>query len=140
MKKITILATLLQITLCSFGQVYIEAGAGATNQYLSGEVQTGVRVNNIIASIGFISLPDASQPVLFNFRAGYTIKERWQIYAGYVRLMRSSDNKAENGDTWQTGVQYHFLHYDRGTFYLEGNYSPGFISLHLGMSFNKLKN
>jgi hypothetical protein len=139
MKK-TALTIFMLASLSANSQVFIEGGAGITNKYLSSEVQTGVRVNNITASIGFISLPDGSQPALFNFRAGYTIKERWLIYAGYVRLMRSSDNKAENGDTWQTGVQYHFMHYDRGTFYVEGNYSPSFISLHLGMSFNKLKN
>jgi hypothetical protein len=139
MKKVTFIIFILA-SLSANSQIFIEGGAGITNKYLSGEVQTGVRVNNITASIGFISIPEASQPALFNFRAGYTIKERWLIYGGYVRLMRSSDNKAENGDTWQTGVQYHFMHYDRGTFYVEGNYSPGFISLHLGMSFNKLKN
>ncbi len=53
---------------------------------------------------------------------------KYLIYAGGVRVLKSTDYKEQNYYTWQVGGQWHFAYYDRGAFYVTGIYSPKFIS------------
>ncbi len=86
---------------------------------------------------------NASQPALFNARTGVVLNKngnnKYLIYAGGVRVLKSTDYKEQNYYTWQVGGQWHFAYYDRGTFYVTGIYSPKFISYGIGMSYNLFK-
>ena len=110
--------------------------AGMTNRYFSADVHAGARVNHLVFTAGYLALPHNTQPALFQLRAGTIIGYRWHVYAGAVRVMYSSDDKKRNYNTYSVGVQYHTLHYDRGTVFYHANYSPGFVSAGVGMSFN----
>ena len=131
---------LLLFCLTSQGQhLYTSFGPGMTGKYLSGELQVGIRTNNVTLSAGYISMIDNSQPSLFNARAGYILGNRLHLYAGYVWVHKSNENKEMNSKTWSIGGAYHFMHYDRGTFFVSGNYSPRFVTATVGMSFNLFK-
>ena len=78
-------------------QMFCEIGPGVTNGYFSGELQAGYRYGNTIASVGYIAIPNNTQPVLFNVRGGLFLKERVMMYAGYVRVMQSSITSAVGG-------------------------------------------
>lgn len=125
------------ISITGKSQVFAELGAGMTNKYFSAELQAGYRYNNLIASAGFISIPNNTQPVLFNLRGGLFLNERAMIYAGYVRNQMSTDFKNLNKNGWQIGAQYHMLHFDKGTVYIGANYTSGnYVSGQVGMSYN----
>lgn len=137
-----ILALIIFMAIAYTGksQVFAELGAGMTNKYFSAELQVGYRYNNLIASAGFISIPNNTQPVLLNIRAGVVMQERVIIYAGYVRNQMSTDFKWLNKNAWQVGAQYHMCHFDKGTVYIGANYTSGnYFSGHIGMSYNLLK-
>lgn len=128
------------ISLTGKSQVFAEMGAGMTNKYFSAELQAGYRYSNVFASAGFITIPNNTQPVLFNIRAGLFLQERAMIYAGYVRNQMSTDFKWLNKNGWQVGAQYHFAHFDKGTVYIGANYTSGnYVSAMLGMSYNLSK-
>ncbi len=134
-----ILALIIFLAVAATGkaQVFAELGAGMTNKYFSAELQAGYRYNNIIVSAGFISIPNNTQPVLFNIRAGAFIQERALLYAGYVRNQMSTDFKWLNKNGWQVGAQYHMMHFDKGTVYIGANYTSGnYVSGQVGMSYN----
>lgn len=141
-RKYIVLAFILMtlIALKSDAQVFVFGGAGVSNKYFSAELQAGYRYQNYTASIGYIALPERTQPALFNVRAGYVIAERVHVYAGYVKVMYSLDDKSRNSNTWQVGTQYLFSHYDRGSFYIGANYTGNkMLSAHVGMTFNLVK-
>lgn len=115
---------------------FVYAAAGMTNGFFSGEMHMGYHRNKVVLSAGYVAIPNNTQPVLFQIRAGYVIGNRWQVYAGPVRIIYDVDDKSRNSNTFTVGVQYHTLHYDRGSIYYHANYSPGFISAGVGMSFN----
>lgn len=134
------LSLMFLIAKKSDAQVFVFGGAGASNKYFSAELQAGYRLGNYTASIGYIALPERTQPALFNVRTGYVIAERVHVYGGYVRVMYNLDDKSRNSSTWQAGAQYLFCKYDRGSFYLGANYTGNkMISGHVGMSFNLVK-
>lgn len=139
-KQYAIVIIIALYCICSHkatAQMFCEIGPGVTNGYFSGELQAGYRYGNTIASVGYIAIPNNTQPVLFNVRGGLFLKERVMMYAGYVRVMQSSDMKQLNYNTWQFGAQYHMLHFDRGTFYIGSTYSGDKrISAHIGMTYN----
>jgi hypothetical protein len=110
--------------------------AGITNGFFSADVHAGARINKLVLTAGYLAMPNNTQPVLFQIRAGITISNRWHVYAGAARVSYSSDDKTSNYNTYSVGVQYHTLHYDRGSIFYHANYSPGFISAGVGMSFN----
>ena len=127
----------LLIGLTGKAQLHTYAGAGMTNKYFSAELQVGYRLHNTALSIGYIALPDRTQPVLFNIRINQLFSERWQVYAGYVREQYSLDDKSRNNNRWQLGGQYHALHFDGGTVYIGSTYTNGVgVSGHVGMSYN----
>lgn len=139
-KAAKMIVVFILISLTGKSQVFAELGAGMTNKYFSAELQAGYRYNNLIASAGFISIPNNSQPVLFNVRAGVMIQERAMIYAGYVRNQMSTDFKWLNKNAWQVGAQYHMLHFDKGTVYIGANYTSGnYMSVMVGFSYNLSK-
>ena len=124
----------------AYGQLVVSGGAGITNKYFSAELQAGWRFANSTLTAGYIALPDNSQPALFNIRAGQVINNTVHVYAGYVRVMRSSDNKEMNSNTWQVGAQYLFCRYKNGCFYAGGTYTGnGMVSAHIGMAMNLSK-
>jgi hypothetical protein len=130
---------MLIISIPSFSQLYTHMAIGNTNNYFSHELQVGLRINNSIVSVGYISTLNNSQPALFNIRAGQVITDRWMVFGGYVRNHMSNDYKWKNYNTWQAGAQYHFLHFDKGTFYATGIYtngSKGRVTMGIGMSYN----
>lgn len=136
---LTIIAVICLMFAASkgFSQTWVQGGAGMTNKYFSADLQVGYRLQNFTASAGYIALPKNDQPALFNLRAGYVVAERLHAYAGYVRVMQSSDDKSLNSNSWQVGAQYLFAHYDRGTFYVAANYTGnGMVSAHVGMTWN----
>ena len=134
---VIIIALYCMLSKNATAQMFCEIGPGVTNGYFSGELQAGYRYGNTIATVGYIAIPNNTQPVLFNVRGGMILKERLLMYAGYVRVMQSSDMKQLNYNTWQVGAQYHMLHFDRGTFYIGSTYSGDKrISAHIGMTYN----
>lgn len=114
------------------------AAAGVTNGFFSAELHAGYRYKQAAVTIGYLSIPNNTQPALFQARAGVLLGNRWHVYGGAVRVVYNTDDKSRNYNTWTAGVQFHTLHYDRGTIYYHLNYSPGFISGGIGMSFNLL--
>lgn len=131
------LLLLLTISISAKSQVFVEMAPGVTNGFFSGEIQVGYRHNNLIGKAGFISMPNNTQPVLFNLRGGLFLAERVMVYTGYVRNMMSLDIKSLNKNAFQVGAQYHMFHYDRGTVYIGVTYTTGsYISGHIGMSWN----
>jgi hypothetical protein len=140
MKQFITTILLIAIISAAKAQVFAELGAGMTNKYFSAELQAGYRYHNLIASAGFISIPNNTQPVLFNLRGGVLLNERAMIYAGYVRNQMSTDFKWLNKNGWQVGAQYHMCHFDKGTVYIRANYTSGdYFSGHIGMSYNLSK-
>jgi len=137
-----VLAFIIMMAVAHTGksQPFAEFGAGMTNKYFNAELQAGYRFHNLITSVGFITIPDNSQPVLFNVRVGSMIQERVMIYTGYVRNQMSTDVKSMNKHAWQIGAQYHMLHFDKGTVYAGANYTSGnYVSGTIGMSYNLSK-
>lgn len=125
------------ICLTAEAQLYTQLSATLTNQYPGADLQAGYRYNNTFISIGYTAMLDATQPALFNVRAGAILNERWLFYAGYVRNHMSNDYKQRNFHTWQIGAQYHFLHFNKGTFYIISNYTqPSRVTAGIGMSYN----
>lgn len=124
-----------------YSQPWVQGSAGMTNRYFSGELQAGIRFGAFAASAGYNSLQfDSDQPVLLSARAGVLLDERWFLFAGYVRVLQSSDNKELNSNSWQVGGQYHFGFYDRGSFYVTSFYTwPDYVSAGVGMTFNLFK-
>jgi hypothetical protein len=134
------LVIFLLIGMTGKAQVVVQGGAGITNKYFSAELQAGYRFQNTIPTIGYIALPDRSQPALFNIRINQVINERFVVYGGYVREHMSNEYKERNYNRWQVGGQLHFCKYDRGSFYTGATYtSGGFVSVHVGMGFNMVK-
>ena len=130
----------LFICLSANAQVYTQLAPALTNQYLGADLQVGFRHNNTFTSIGYTAIINATQPALFNVRAGVIMNERWLLYGGYVRNHMSNDYKERNFNTWQAGAQYHFLHYEKGTFYVITNYThPARVTVGIGISFNLFK-
>lgn len=132
-------ACIILASIRTKAQLFTTLGPGITNKYLSIELQAGARVHNTTLSAGYIAMPDASQPALFNIRAGQTISNRGHVYVGYVFIHKSNHYKYMNSKSWQVGGQYHFMHYDKGTFFVTASYSPGYPSAHVGMSYNLFK-
>jgi len=132
----------LVLSVSSYGQ-FVELAPTLTNGRLGMELQGGVRVGDFFTSVGYVAMINASQPALFNARAGVVLNKngnnKYLIYAGGVRVLKSTDYKEQNYYTWQVGGQWHFAYYDRGTFYVTGIYSPKFISYGIGMSYNLFK-
>lgn len=139
MKRFLLLAAIFTAFNASSQHLYTSFGPGMTGKYLSGELQAGIRVQNTTISAGYISMIDNSQPSLFNVRAGYIIGDHLHVYGGYVFVHKSNENKEMNSKTWSVGAAYHFMHYDRGTFFVSANYSPRFTTATVGMSFNLFK-
>lgn len=110
--------------------------AGITNGFFSADVHAGARINKLVLTAGYLAIPNNTQPALFQLRAGTIIGYRWHVYAGVVRVMYSTDDKKRNYNTYSVGIQYHTLHYDRGSVFYHANYSPGFVSAGVGMCFN----
>ncbi|HEX4877593.1 MAG TPA: hypothetical protein VFV31_13035 [Chitinophagaceae bacterium] len=129
---------LLLISATTYGQLWTSLGAGMTNKYLSSELQIGARVGQNTLSVGYIAMPEQSQPSLFNIRAGYLIG-MVHIYAGYVHVLKSTDYKHRNYNTWQVGGSYNFCYYKRTTFFVSSSFSPKFITANVGMSYNLFK-
>jgi hypothetical protein len=141
MKRLFILAA-LTITLSSQAQPWVQMSIGNTNEFFSHELQAGYRAAKTFVSVGYISLLNNSQPTLFNVRGGAILNERWLVYAGAVRSIKSTERKHLNQSTWQAGVQYHFFFYDAGTFYVTAaftNTTTARVSTGIGMSFNLFK-
>lgn len=137
--KNTLIAFILLSSVQTKSQLFTSLGAGVTNQYLSVELQAGARVHNTTVAVGYIAMPDASQPALFNIRAGQTISNRGHVYVGYVFIHKSNHYRYMNSKSWQVGGQYHFMHYDKGTFFVSASYTPGYPSAIVGMSYNLFK-
>lgn len=134
------IALFLLIGLTGKAQVFVLGGAGISNKYFSAELQAGYRYQQTTVSLGYIALPERTQPALFNVRAGYVIAERVHVYGSYVKVMYSLDDKSRNSNTWQAGAQYLFSHYDRGSFYVGANYTGNkMLSAHIGMTFQLSK-
>lgn len=135
MKKLLTLFLLLGSGVSA--QPWTQASAGLTDKFFGAELQVGYRYKQAALSVGYTSIQFVSdQPVLFNVRAGAVV-DRFFFYGGYVRSVRSTDNKSLNRHTWQVGAQYHFCFYDRGNFYITGNYTqPAIISAGVGMTYN----
>lgn len=119
--------------------VFTYGGAGVTKGFFSGELVAGWRQKNISLAVGFNSIPNNTMPVLFQTRAGVNIGNRWHVYAAAVRVTYSSDDKSRNYNTWAVGLQYHTLHFDRGSIYYTAHYAPGFVGVGVGMSYNLMK-
>lgn len=131
---------IIMIALKSDAQIFVIGGAGVSNKYFSAELQAGYRYQQSTLSIGYIALPERTQPALFIVRAGYVIAECVHVYGGYVKVMYSLDDKSRNSNTWQAGVQYLFSHYDCGSFYVGANYTGNkMLSAHIGMTFQLSK-
>jgi hypothetical protein len=118
--------------------VIFNVGGGVTDKYFSGELQVGARVHNSTITAGYTSLQLASdQPVLFNIRAGQVLYNRVHVYAGYVRVQYSFDDKQRNYDSWQAGAQYLFPPFKHGCFYIGAGYTGnGMVSAHVGLAYN----
>jgi hypothetical protein len=119
--------------------VFTYAAAGSTNGFFSGEWLTGWRQNKLSVGIGFNALPNNTQPVLFQLRAGYNVTDRLHVYAAGVRITHSADDKSRNYNTYTVGVQYHTLHFDRGSVFITAHYTPGYAGAGIGMSYNLVK-
>lgn len=140
MKQLLLACIIIASTNTKAQHLFTTLGPGITNKYLSVELQAGVRVHNYTLAAGYIAMPDASQPAIFNIRAGHTITNSAQLYIGYVFIHKSNHYKEMNSKSWQVGGQYHFMHYDKGTFFISASYSPKYPSAHVGMSYNLFKN
>lgn len=152
MKKLFSTITLLLITASLFAQkesflkqhvkVFTQLGVGYTQTKtsmgnFSVELQAGARFDKVFSSVGYIVLPDAGQPSLFNIRAGYIPIEHVVVYAGYVRSISSTDVKSVNYNTWQIGAQVNYVYFDRGTLYTSGTFTnKQGLSFHFGMTYN----
>lgn len=135
--KYLLITILLLSGIEAQSQVWTQASVGMTDKFFSSELQVGYRYKQVAVSAGYTSVQFVSdQPVLFDVRAGVVV-DRFFLYGGYVRSMRSADNKSLNSNTWQAGAQVHFCFYDRGNFYFTGVYTnPKIISVGLGMTYN----
>jgi hypothetical protein len=117
-------------------QPFVHMSPGMTNgTYLSNELTVGYKTNNYFVRAGYIAMIDAAQPALFTATTGTIIKDRVVLFAGYTRVHKSNDYKQYNYDSWIAGAQYHFLHFDKGTFLIGANYSPGYFTMNIGMSY-----
>lgn len=135
MKQI-IISLMLILSINSFGQQFFTTfSPGITNRFVSGDLQVGTRIGNTTLSAGYICLLDNSQPTLFNARVGY-IAGRVHAYAGAVNVLQSVDYKERNYNTWQLGASYHFLYFERTTFLVSATYSPLYMTVSAGMSYN----
>jgi hypothetical protein len=141
-KALKILVVGLFLNFSSHGQ-FVELAPALTNGRLGMELQVGYRVGDFFTSVGYTAVLNASQPALFNLRTGAVLnkngRNNYLIYAGAVRVLKSTDYKEKNYYTWQVGGQWHFCYYDKGTFYVTAIYSPKFISYGVGMSYNLFK-
>lgn len=135
--KLTI--ALLLLCLSSSAQPFTTFGVGMTNNNFSAELQAGIQIKKVILSASYIAAPESTLPVLFNTRLGYLYNERLLVYGGLVWLTYSSDDKKRNSKTYQLGAQYLFCFYDRGSFFAGANYTKGFVTGNLGMTFNLVK-
>jgi len=114
--------------------------AAAATKFKPGiELQAGYRYQFVTLTGGYVLMMDAAEPVLFQVRLGGIIKDRLHLYAGYVRVTKSSDDKTQNYNSYAAGLQYHFMHFDSGTFYTTFNYTPRFATVGIGMSINLVK-
>jgi hypothetical protein len=113
--------------------------AAATKLKPGIELQAGYRYEFIALTAGYVVILDAAEPVLFQIRLGGIIKNRFHVYAGYVRVTKSSDDKTQNYNSYAAGLQYHFMHFDTGTFYTTFNYTPRFPTVGIGMTINLVK-
>lgn len=118
---------------------FVFSAGGITNTFFSAELNAGIRKANTAAVFGFTTIPENSQPVLFQAKAGYIINEQWFLYAGCEKVMYSTVQKKSNYNSFVVGVQFHNFHFDRGTIYYHAQYSPGFVSAGIGMSFNMME-
>lgn len=116
--------------------VNISFAGGISSNYFAVDLQAGYRINNLSLSLAYLALPDASQPVIFQLRAGINLFNRIHAYAGPVRVMHSADNKERNYNSYSIGLQYHTMHFDRGTIWFGTQYTPGYTSILIGMSYN----
>jgi hypothetical protein len=140
MKKVFLIAILILSTLISNAQVFFEGGGGLTNLYPSAELQAGYRVKNIVSSVGYIVVVDSGEPSMFNLRTGYFFREQLYVYGGFVHVNYKQYDPRENWNTGQIGMQYHFGHGIKGTYYVGSTYSFNkSLSFTLGMSFNLSK-
>jgi uncharacterized protein YhjY with autotransporter beta-barrel domain len=114
-------------------------GIANTGDYWGMELQAGYRYKPVSITAGYIAMLDAGRPALFQIRGGYNINYRVHAYAGYVWVTYSTDNRSLNYSTYVIGAQYHFLHFDQGTFYAGATCTPRFITASVGMSFNLQK-
>lgn len=116
--------------------VFTYAAAGTTAGFFNGEWFVGYRQHKTSISLGFNVIPNNTQPVLFQLRAGYNFLKHFHVHASAVRVNYSLDDKTRNYNTYNAGLQYHFSFFDRGTIFTGINYTPGFTSLLIGMSYN----
>jgi hypothetical protein len=130
---------LLLISASLQAQVYTSLSLATTNKYIGTELQAGYRLNKVFTSVGYVAMLSNTQPALFQARGGLVISDRALLYGGYVRVHKSNDYKNRNYNSWVIGGQYHFLHYDKGTFLISCSYSPKYLTLGIGMSYNLFK-
>jgi len=116
--------------------VFGTIGAGRSVPGFAVEVNAGFRYKYASLSIGHVAIKANDQPTMFNITAGYNITNSIRLSGGIVKLSYNYDDTRRNYYTYTAGAQYHFYHFDRGTFYGGLYYTPGFTSLLIGMSYN----
>ncbi|HLO39097.1 MAG TPA: hypothetical protein VK173_11415 [Lacibacter sp.] len=119
--------------------VFTYASANSTNGFFAGEWITGYRIKKVSLGIGFHAIPNNTQPVLFQLRAGYNVTERLHVFVAGTRVTHNLDDKSRNKSTYSIGAQYHTLHFDRGSVFITAQYTPGYIGAGVGMSYNLVK-
>lgn len=140
MKKLSSLLICIMLVLVTNAQIFLEGGAGLTNLYPSYELQAGYRVKNIVSSVGYIAPIDGGQPTMFNLRTGYLFDEQLYIYGSLVHLNYKQYDPRENWNTGQLGMQFHYGHGIKGTFYTGAAYTFNkTVTITFGMSFNLSK-
>lgn len=120
---------------------FITGSAGVCSNVFAAELHAGAVYNNRTVSVGYNVMPHAAAPALFQTRVGYVIANRVHVYAGAVRVMYSTDDKQRNYNTYNVGATVHITkkYYQNGGFFITANYSPRFVNVGVGMSFNLVK-
>ncbi len=105
-RKFKAFLVVLFVSISSYGQ-FVELAPTLTNGRLGMELQAGLRVGDFFTSVGYVAMINSSQPALFNARAGVVLNKngnnKYLIYAGGVRVLKSTDYKEQNYYTcWNT--------------------------------------
>ncbi len=137
MKQTIFIFLLLLSGGLSYGQVYFQGGVGLAKQAnFGGDMSVGYTIKKTTLSTGYFAIFNPEQPVFFSLKAGQKLTDAFHVYAGVVRVQRSSVHKELNTHSWIAGIEYNTKNFQKGRFYYSANYVPSYFFVCMGMKFN----